>query len=185
MKNTFLKLLLLIFIFFIPVQAFCDSTTTDTTPEEYSKDEFPTAMQDLRRFEIISLGALPFVTLDTTLVYSGIRYAQHGFDSSYMPNPFASASEGGFTTEEQFGVIVTSLGISIGIGLTDFIIRLIKRSSQKKKISRTRNNDLTITSIAADPDAVNLSKILDKTDPDSKQYDFSDSGSSELIEVTD
>ena len=39
-------------------------------PEPYNKEEMPQTLQDLRRFEIITLGAMPFVMLDTTLGYS-------------------------------------------------------------------------------------------------------------------
>ena len=56
----------------------------DTTPVPYDDKEFPQTLKDLRRFEIITLGALPFVTLDTTLVYSTIRYAKHDFSALRM-----------------------------------------------------------------------------------------------------
>ena len=46
---------------------FADSTSTSPAP--YEKEEFPDFLHDLRRFEIITLGSLPFVTLDTSLAY--------------------------------------------------------------------------------------------------------------------
>ena len=46
----------------------------DTTPAPYSEGEFPQFLKDARRFEIITLGALPFVTIQTTLGYSTIKY---------------------------------------------------------------------------------------------------------------
>lgn len=121
----------------------------NNTPLPYEKEEFPQGLQDLRRFEIISLGALPFVTLDTTLVYSGIRYAQHGYDSAFKPDIFSKSS---FTSEEQRNLILTSVGISVGIGLTDYIIQLIKRSKTQKK-DKTKYEDIHIYPIADDPDA--------------------------------
>lgn len=148
MKKKFflLQLLFLSFICIMPINA------EDLTPQPYKKDEFPQGLKDLRRFEIISLGSLPFVTLDVTLAYSGIRYIQHDFHPAYTPNIFSKSS---YTTEEQMGIIFTSLGISVGIGLTDYIVQLIKRSSQKKK-DRIKYEDINIYPISDDPDATKI-----------------------------
>ena len=40
---------------------------------------------------------MPFVTLDTMLVYSGIKY----FETNKFISPFANAADGGYTKEEQ------------------------------------------------------------------------------------
>ena len=106
-------------------------------------------LKDLRRFEIITLGALPFVTLDTTLAYSTWRYVQHDFDAAYQPNVFAASS---FTQEEQLNLILTSLGVCIGIGLTDLIVQIIKRS-HKKRTSQVNYDDISIIPISEDEDA--------------------------------
>ena len=45
----------------------------DTTPLEYDNSTMPQGLKDLRRFEIVTLGSIPFVTLDAGIVYSGIR----------------------------------------------------------------------------------------------------------------
>ena len=55
------------------------------------------------------------------------------------------------STEEQVGVLLTSLGISVGIGLTDFIIRSVKRNSKKKKAQKNKNQNITISTIENDP----------------------------------
>lgn len=131
----------------------------DTTPKPYDKKEFPQGVKDLRRFEIITLGALPFVTLDTTLAYSTIRYAQHNFDNAYAPDIFSKAN---FSQEEQKNIILTSVGICIGIGLTDYIVQLIKRNSKKRKVRQVTYDDISIIPISEDPDATELA-IPDKT----------------------
>lgn len=165
MNHKFIRLILTLLFISFSFTGFCE-TSNDTSPEEYNKDEIPQALHDLRRFEIITLGALPFVTLDATLTYSTIRYAQHNFDSAYIPNIFASSQEGGFTTEEQFGILLSSLGISVGIGITDYIVRLISRNVKKKKILKTRNKDLTITSISDDPEATKIELNVSSSDSD-------------------
>lgn len=98
----------------------------------YSKDEFPTWAQDLRRSEIITLGSLPFTVLATTLCYSLVRYTAYGFDFSYVPNPFAKSGAGSLDTSEQIGVVAAAGGLSICIGLTDLFIHIARRKKQKR-----------------------------------------------------
>jgi len=130
----------------------------DTTPEPYKKDEFPQVLKDIRRFEIITLGSLPFVTLDATLAYSGYRYAQHNFDPAYQIDIFNKSS---FTTDEQKGIVLTSIGISAGIGLADYVVQLIKRSKKNKK-DKIRYEDINVYPISEDPEAT-LIKLPNET----------------------
>ena len=147
-KNFIAKILIVSILFNLCFPIFSE----DTTPKPYEEDEFPQTLKDIRRFEIITLGALPFVTLDTTIVYSNLRYAQNDFDSAYKPDIFSSSS---FTQDEQKGIILTSLGICVGIGLSDLIVQLIKRSSKKRK-QEINYDDIAVIPISEDPDAVEL-----------------------------
>lgn len=144
-KNLIAKILIFSLLLNISVPAFSD----DTTPKPYDNDELPQTMKDIRRFEIITLGALPFVTLDTTLAYSTWRYVQHDFDSAYQPDIFAASS---FSQEEQRNLILTSLGVCIGIGLTDLIVQIICRS-HKKRTTQINYDDISIIPISEDEDA--------------------------------
>ena len=148
-KNLIIKLI----IFSILVNISCPAFAADTSAAPYEKDEFPQFLQDLRRFEIISLGAMPFVTLNTSLAYSTVRYARNDFNSEYTPS-LSNASS--FDTDEQIGIILTSLGISLSIGLTDLVINLIKRSS-KKRNNKSDNKFINIIPLSEDPDAVLIS----------------------------
>lgn len=132
------KIISLILIFSI-FQTFSPLFSEDTSALPYEKDEFPVVLQDIRRFEILTLGAMPFVTIDTMLVYSGIRVAKNGGNFSYFVNPLSSNTNTALTEDEQKGIILTSLGISAGIALTDLIVRLIKRGSEKKQNSVEEN----------------------------------------------
>lgn len=102
----------------------------DNTPVPYDTDEIPEVITDIRRFEVITLGSLPFVALDTSLVYSSIKYVKG--DSNKFPNPFSSSEDNGYTVEEQKALLWTCLGISAGIGISDYLIRLFKKNSRKK-----------------------------------------------------
>ena len=144
-KNLIAKILIFSLLLNISLPAFA----ADTTPKPYDNDELPQTMKDIRRFEIITLGALPFVTLDTTLAYSTWRYVQHDFDSAYQPDIFAASS---FSQEEQKNLILTSLGVCIGIGLTDLIVQIIRRS-HKKRTTQINYDDISIIPISEDEDA--------------------------------
>lgn len=137
-------------LFLISFRAFC-ADTKDHTPTPYADNEFPTWAHDLRRAELITLGALPFVTLDVTLAYSLGSFAIHGFDTNYFVNPFAkSTDEASFTQGEQIGLILTSLGICLGIGITDFIVHTVKRASLKKKLRTMQGGNIKIERIQHD-----------------------------------
>ena len=89
-KKLISKILIFSLVFNAALPAF--SEEKDTTPKPYEDNEFPQTLKDIRRFEIITIGALPFVTLDTTLVYSNYRYYRHDFDDAYKPDIFSAAS---------------------------------------------------------------------------------------------
>ena len=151
-KSIILKILLFSLILNSTIPVFSE----DTTPLEYDSSSMPQGLKDLRRFEIITLGSLPFVTLDAGIVYSGIRWANNGFDSAYSPNPFATST---YSTEEQIGILLTSIGISISIGLTDYIINLVKRSNKKNR-EKLLNQSIIITPLSQDETATPI--IIDK-----------------------
>ena len=132
------SLLLLLLISLFSQNLFADSSSTSTTPKAYDDDEFPQALLDLRRFEIITLGSMPFVMLDTTLAYSAYKYAS-GKSTSFN---FLNSSS--YDKDETKKIILTSLGISASIGLTDFIVRLVKRSKAKKASRNLYNENLNI-----------------------------------------
>ena len=143
------KLIAKILIFSLLLNCCLPAFTEDNTPKPYDQDELPQTLKDIRRFEIITIGALPFVTLDTTLAYSTYRYAKNDFDPDYKPDIFSPSS---FSQEEQKGIILTSVGICVGIGLTDLIVQIVKRSSKKKK-AQINYDDIAVIPISEDEDA--------------------------------
>lgn len=145
MKNKFL-FVIFFFLFFTAYNVFGQSNKTDTTPEPYREEEFPQGLKDLRRFEIITLGSMPFITLDSAIVYNGYKYASGKADKF---NPLATAD---YSQKEMERIIITSLCISAGIGITDYVINLIKRTRKNKK-QRLENSNITIEEY---PDAVKI-----------------------------
>lgn len=143
------KLIAKILIFSLLLNTSLPVFSEDTTPKPYEDDELPQTLKDIRRFEIITIGALPFVTLDATLAYSTYRYAKNDFAEEYKPDIFSSSS---FSKDEQKGIILTSLGICVGIGLTDLIVQIVRRNSKKKK-QQVNYDDIAVVPISEDEDA--------------------------------
>lgn len=151
MTNKSVFLCILLFFSLLSQNLFgAENSSESHTPEPYNQEEFPQALKDLRRFEIISLGSMPFVMLDCNMVYSGVLYAQ-GKTNSF--NPLSTSN---YTSEQQVGLILTSLGISLGIGLTDLIVQNIKRNKVTKKAKKIKNESISVTPIEEDPDAVKI-----------------------------
>jgi hypothetical protein len=146
MKNKlkqFIVFTLLISLFLIPAHS------ETVTAEPYDTEAFPQSLKDLRRFEIITLGSMPFVTLDVTLGYSAIKSIRD--DTNFTP--FDTSS---YTQEEVVGVMVTSLCISAGIGLADFIVNLVKRANAEKKAEKVVGSYINIVPITEDEDAIKI-----------------------------
>ncbi len=135
----------------------------EDTPVPYTKEEFPPLLRDIRRAEIITLGAMPFVTFNVTLGYSISKYASHNFDSDYFPNPFAKSSDANtYSTDEQIGIILTSVGISFGIGITDLIVHIVKRNRAKRRLQSQHTGPIKINPLTEAPEAFEV----DLTPPD-------------------
>lgn len=109
----------------------------DHTPIPYTKAEFPLWQRELRRFEILSFGALPFVSLLSFWGYDMIRAMQHPQNPGYYPWPFKQADKAvALTEKEQLGVFLTAAGISVTIALIDITYRAIRRSAERKRLER-------------------------------------------------
>ena len=117
--------------------------------EGYEKGkELPSWVKDLRRAEIVTLGSLPFTTLGATLAYSLYRYGANDFKPAYIPNPFPlSSTETKLSTDEQIGIIATAAGISLAVGITDFIVMQVKHSRKKKALEKIREEQGTVIRI--------------------------------------
>ncbi|MBR4789721.1 MAG: hypothetical protein IK024_02375 [Treponema sp.] len=145
MKKVFF-ITLSLFLFCMTQNCFGQSQSNNTTPEPYSEDEFSQSLKDLRRFEIITLGAMPFITLDAAIAYNGYKYAT-GRSAKF--NPLATAD---YSQKEMEKIILTSLSISAGIGITDYIINLVKRN----KIKKQKSQEDSYISIKENPDAIKI-----------------------------
>ena len=100
LQTKLLKIAFFLILFSLFSTAYTE-TKKDRTPEPYGINEFTTWQKDLRRFEILSFGALPFVSLFSFWGYDMIRSAQHPNDPRYYPWPLKQPDRYVALTEKE------------------------------------------------------------------------------------
>jgi hypothetical protein len=141
MKHTIVFILFFFLVYGLFAQEEPDS---DTTPEYYeliiNEEIIPEAMQhkerfvilkDLRRFEIITLGSFPIVLFYTRLGFDLNRYIKsasspEGADPSFRPWPFKNINSYKPTDSEQWLYISIAAGVSVLVGVVDYILVKVK-----------------------------------------------------------
>ena len=134
MKHTKKIAFLIFFVSLFSVfPVYAEDSNVSRTPDPYGAEEFKQWQKDLRRFEIITFGALPFVSLLSFWAYDIGRSIAHKGDPAYNPWPIKDAKIAVKLTEkEQLGIFLTAVGISLGVAIIDLTYRSIKRANEKK-----------------------------------------------------
>jgi hypothetical protein len=98
-----------------------------TDPIPYDPAEFPVWSRDLRRGEIMALGAFP-----VAMIVSGIGYqlGRFGYQSirageiagEYAPGFFAPSDGARYNSDERVGLIISGAVISVGVALADYLL---------------------------------------------------------------
>lgn len=116
------------------------------------KQELPLWISDIRRAEVITFGSIPFTMLGVSLVTSIIQWGESGFDPNGFPNPLdTSPDTANFSQDEIWRNVGIAAGISLGIGLTDFIVQMVRRAKAKKRlVDATYLENVTVTPIIHD-----------------------------------
>lgn len=138
MKHTKKIACLIFFVSLFSVfPIYADEPKVSTTPDPYGAEEFKQWQKDLRRFEIITFGALPFVSLLSFWAYDIGRSIAHKGDPAYNPWPIKDAKNAVKLSEkEQIGIFFTAVGISLGIAIIDLTYRSIKKANEEKKLKK-------------------------------------------------
>lgn len=95
------------------------SNTPQAVP--YAPDEFPLWLRQLRRAEIITVGAFPIALLLSSFGYQTVRYADHGYSQQYAPALFGTSATP-LTNPEKIGILLGGAGLSVAVALADFIV---------------------------------------------------------------
>ncbi|MCL2294828.1 MAG: hypothetical protein FWC36_08200 [Spirochaetes bacterium] len=127
------KIAAVVLFFFVAFPAFSGGDIfRDLIPEEYSADEFPQFLRDIRRATIILTGSYPFTILFARIGMDGYDFVSSGFDSRYAPPMFGGAHDVQRSSSNIERVLLTALCLSAGVALLDFIIGRSKARGRRQ-----------------------------------------------------
>lgn len=153
MKKAILCVMLIFFFSVCVSPLFAEDTT-------YANVSFPQWVKDLRRTEIITFGSLPFVTLWTTVGYSlAVKGEFH--------SPVDKSSSG-FDTDDQKTIIGIAAATSVGLGLIDLGITLIRRHIKAKQNRNLRPDEVTIIPLSQEKKEREKNARAETYDPSSE-----------------
>jgi hypothetical protein len=122
-------------VFYIPAQ----TNTTNNSSGAFDTTDLPQWVKDLRRWEIVAFGSIPFTMLFTTTGMDMYRWNNaNGMDMSeegrrYAPWPLKSSAAVLMDTKDFENVLKIAACISAGVAFTDLIIVKIKRYKARKR----------------------------------------------------
>ncbi|MBB6478986.1 hypothetical protein [Spirochaeta isovalerica] len=126
----------------------CFGQETDI-PAPYRPDEFPQWTLDLRRAEIVTFGSFPLSFMVTALVYDLTYLAIDSYNYNNDSNLYDRASFASHRTQDDITrLLLISGGVSLTIGLADFIINKVKQKKaerEKQELNEQRNNNRNST----------------------------------------
>jgi hypothetical protein len=120
----------------------------------YGEDEFPDWLKKLRRFEVIAVGAFPLAYMNSNLFYDvgrwgfrAIQYAANDYSLAaptdtadrgsanwhlkYAPLFFAPPNKPPNEQDENLGIVLASIGLSLGVAAIDLIIGLVEDAAKQ------------------------------------------------------
>jgi len=115
------------------------SAQTKNTQESFDTANFPQWAKDMRRWEIVAFGSIPFTMFFTTFSMDMRRWSDaNGMNMSeagrrYAPWPLKSAGADLMDSHDFEKVLKIAACVSVGIAFTDLVIVKIKRYKARKK----------------------------------------------------
>ncbi|MFP4179397.1 MAG: hypothetical protein ACLFNZ_08355 [Spirochaetaceae bacterium] len=124
---TFSLFAVIFCLLFTPSSMLCAEESTGTREEysyePYTKEEFPQWVRDLRRFETLLIGSLPFAFFFTNTGFETYAYVSRGFDEGYLPLFFGSSPEKEeYRQDTRMQRLAVSISISGAIALLDYFL---------------------------------------------------------------
>jgi hypothetical protein len=145
---TLFFFLLAIPVFLLPAQT--SGTNTTTTNNFFDLSGSPQWVRDLRRWEIVAFGTIPFAMFITTFGMDMYRWnAANNMDFSdagrrYAPWPLKSAGAIAMEPKEIETTLIIAAGLCVSVAFTDLIITQIKRAKARKRAEALPHNATTI-----------------------------------------
>jgi len=154
-RITLFFLLLAMPVFLVPAQT--SNTNTNTTKNFFDLSGSPQWVKDLRRWEIVAFGTIPFAMFTTTFgmdMYRWSRANNMDFSESgrrYAPWPLKSAGAIAMEPREIETTLIIAASLCVTVAFTDLIITLIKRSNARKRAEAMPHNATTINRNPLEP----------------------------------
>jgi hypothetical protein len=169
-KLTVLLLLITVPAFYITAQ----STATPPPSNSFVTPDMPQWAKDLRRWEIVAFGSVPFTMFFTTFAMDMYRWNnENGMEFTtegrrYAPWPLKSAGGVPMDWQEQERVFIYTAGLSVTIAFIDLAIVHIKRYRVRKKAEALPAGTTIITRTPlTEPSEEGDGVEVDKDAPDS------------------
>jgi hypothetical protein len=147
-KTTILFLLAAIPVLHIPAQT---AKTTTAPQNEFNTTGFPQWVKDMRRWEIVAFGSIPFTMFTATFMMDMYRWQNaNGLDFSdegrrYAPWPMKSAGAVAMESKDMERTLIIAASLSGAIAFADLIIVQIKRHNARKKAESLPAGTIIIT----------------------------------------
>jgi hypothetical protein len=145
-RTTLFSLLLAVPVFLTPAQ----TSGTSTTGSYFDLSDAPQWVRDLRRWEIVAFGTIPFAMFTATFGMDMYRWKQaNDMDFSaagrrYAPWPFKSAGAIAMEPKEIERTLIIAASLCITVAFADLIINQIKRANARKRAEAIPQNVPTI-----------------------------------------
>lgn len=105
--------------------------------EPYDEEEFPRWALDLRRFETIFFGSIPFTFLFTSAGFESYAYAANGFSPEYLPLFLGnSPAKQQFLADTMWQRVAVGLSLSALVATLDYLLGLGKDEGRDRTDSR-------------------------------------------------
>jgi hypothetical protein len=143
---TLFFLLLAIPVFLAPAQTSSTTNTPPTTGSYFDLSGAPQWVRDLRRWEIVAFGTIPFAMFTATFGMDMYRWNKaNGMDFSdagrrYAPWPMKSSGAIAMEPGEIEKTLIIAAGLCITVAFADLIITQIKRANARKRAEAQPHN---------------------------------------------
>jgi hypothetical protein len=134
--NRWKTLTLLFLLITVPASSVTAQTETSNT---FITPDMPQWAKDMRRWEIVAFGTIPFTMFFSTFAMDMFRWNKaNGMEFTsegrrYAPWPMKSAGGIVMTSREQETVFIMAAGMSVAIAFADFAIVKIKRARARRR----------------------------------------------------
>ncbi len=93
--------------------------------EPYTEEEFPEWARDMRRFESIFFGSIPFTLFFTTAGWETYAYVENDFSSQYLPLFLGtSPAKQQYLASTRWQRVTAGLSLSLVIATADYLLGL-------------------------------------------------------------